>query len=337
MKNKKYNISVIGLGVGFSHAMEIKKNPNFNLISVYDTDLKKAKIISKRLNCKYNRSYNEVLRQNELDGLVIASPDNYHCDQIIKSIKNSKDFFVEKPFCNNENELKKIKKELKSKKKLKFESNLILRTVPLYKWLKSKISKKYFGEIYSIEASYLYGRSEKIIKGWRGKAKNYSGMNGGGIHMIDLICWLLNNKPKEVHSFGNKICFKKHKFNFRDFENSIFYFNNNLLASVNVHLGCVHKHHHILKIFGTKKTFIYDDKGPRIFSSKKEKSNAKKINLFSLPKDKTIIMKNFFKNIEKNKLDKKKINDMFNLVHILNAVRLSHIKNKKIKINYEKN
>ena len=48
-------------------------------------------------------------------------------------------------------------------------------------------------------------------------------------------------------------------------------------------------------------------------------------------------MKNFFKNIEKNKLDKKKINEMFNLVHILNAVRLSHIKNKKIKINYEKN
>ncbi len=337
MKNKKYNISVIGLGVGFSHALQIKKDRNLNLISIYDPDLKKAKILSKRLNCKYNKSYNEVLRQNELNGLVIASPDNHHCDQIIKSIKNSKNFFVEKPFCNNKNELEKIKKELKSKKKLKFESNLILRTVPLYKWLKSKISSKFFGEIYSIEASYLYGRSEKIIKGWRGKAKNYSGMNGGGIHMIDLICWLLNKKPKEVHSFGNKICFKRYRFNFEDFENSIFYFNNHLLASVNVHLGCVHKHHHILKIFGTKKTFIYDDKGPRIFSNKKEGSHAKKINLLSLPKDKTILMKNFFKNIMKKKFDKKKINDTFNLVHILNAVRISHIKKKKIKISYEKN
>ena len=337
MKNKKYNISVIGLGVGFSHALQIKKDRNLNLISIYDPDLKKAKILSKRLNCKYNKSYNEVLRQNELNGLVIASPDNHHCDQIIKSIKNSKNFFVEKPFCNNKNELEKIKKELKSKKKLKFEFNLILRTVPLYKWLKSKISSKFFGEIYSIEASYLYGRSEKIIKGWRGKAKNYSGMNGGGIHMIDLICWLLNKKPKEVHSFGNKICFKRYRFNFEDFENSIFYFNNHLLASVNVHLGCVHKHHHILKIFGTKKTFIYDDKGPRIFSNKKEGSHAKKINLLSLPKDKTILMKNFFKNIMKKKFDKKKINDTFNLVHILNAVRISHIKKKKIKISYEKN
>ena len=89
MKNKKYNISVIGLGVGFSHALQIKKDRNLNLISIYDPDLKKAKILSKRLNCKYNKSYNEVLRQNELNGLVIASPDNHHCDQIIKSIKNS--------------------------------------------------------------------------------------------------------------------------------------------------------------------------------------------------------------------------------------------------------
>ncbi len=336
MKEKKFNISVIGLGVGFSHALRIKKDRNFNLISVYDPNLKKAKKLSKKLNCKYIKSYNEIFNQNELNGLVIASPDNYHCDQIIKSIKNSKDFFVEKPFCNNESELEKIKKELKSKKNLKFDSNLILRTVPLYKWLKSKISKNFFGKIYSIEASYLYGRSEKIIKGWRGKAKNYSAMNGGGIHMIDLVCWLLNKKPKEVYSFGNKICFKKNKFNFKDFENSIFYFDDHLSASVNVHLGCIHRHHHILKIFGTKKTFVYDDKGPRIFSSKKEKSHAKKINLLSLPKDKTILMKNFFKDLKKKNFDKKKMRDTFDLVHILNAVRLSHLRNKRIKIYYEK-
>ena len=183
---------------------------------------------------------------------------------------------------------------------------------------------------------YGDGRSEKIIKGWRGKAKNYSAMNGGGIHMIDLVCWLLNKKPKEVYSFGNKICFKKNKFNFKDFENSIFYFDDHLSASVNVHLGCIHRHHHILKIFGTKKTFVYDDKGPRIFSSKKEKSHAKKINLLSLPKDKTILMKNFFKDLKKKNFDKKKMRDTFDLVHILNAVRLSHLRNKRIKIYYEK-
>lgn len=335
-KRKKINISVIGLGVGFSHALKIKKNKNLNLISVYDPDLKKARLLSKKLNCKYKYRFNDVFNDKELNSLVIASPDDKHCNQIIKTIKNSKNFFIEKPLCNNRKELVKIKKELKLKKNVLFESNLILRTVPLYKWLKSKIINKYFGEIYSIEASYLYGRSEKILKGWRGKAKNYTGMNGGGIHMIDLVCWLLNKNPKEVYSFGNKICFKKYNFNFKDFENSIFYFDNDLTASISVHLGCIHKHHHILKIYGSKKTFIYDDKGPRVIYSKKENSKHLRVKYESLPKDKTILMNNFFKSILKNKFKKNKMKDNFNLINILDAGQLSHLKNKKVKINYEK-
>jgi predicted dehydrogenase len=335
MKNKKLNISVIGLGVGYAHAKAIKKEKNLNLLSIFDVNKQKSKKLSKILNCDYKRKFEDIFENKELDGVVIASPDDKHCEQIITSIKNSKSFFCEKPFCNNYDELIKIKKVLEIKKNTSFESNLILRTVPVYKWLKDKIKKGYFGEIYSIEGSYLYGRSEKITKGWRGKAKNYSGMNGGGIHMIDLVCWLLNKKPKEVYSYGNKICFQKFNYRFMDFENSIFYFDKDLTASINVHLGCIHKHHHILKIYGTKKTFIYDDKGARLITSKNPKSKILNLKYKTLPTDKTKIMKDFFLDLLKNNFNKNKMKETFDLIKIIDAGKRSLNNKKKIKINYD--
>ena len=65
----------------------------------------------------------EFFENKELDGVVIASPDDKHCEQIITSIKNSKSFFCEKPFCNNYDELIKIKKVLEIKKNTSFEKN----------------------------------------------------------------------------------------------------------------------------------------------------------------------------------------------------------------------
>ena len=334
--NKKLNISVVGLGVGFAHARAIKKEKSLNLISVFDPDIKKAKKLSKRLSCNYKLKFNEIFKDKLLDAVVIASPDDKHFKQILSSIKHSKNFFCEKPFCNNYRELVKIRKLIGTNKSIVFDTNLILRTVPVFNWLKKQIKKNVFGRIYSIEASYLYGRSEKIIKGWRGKAKNYTGMNGGGIHMIDLVCWILNKKPSEIYSFGNKICFQKFNYNFMDFENSILFFEKGLSASVSVHLGCIHKHHHVLKIFGTKKTFIYDDQGPRVYKSKNPNANELKLKIKTLPNDKTKVMKNFFLDIKRKKFKKEKMKETYDLIKILEAGRISLSKKKRIKIQYDK-
>ena len=72
--------------------------------------------------------------------LVIASPDNFHAAQIIKSFNYNKHIFVEKPLCTEQSELKNIFRKWKFYNgKLKLASNLILRTAPIYLWLKKKI------------------------------------------------------------------------------------------------------------------------------------------------------------------------------------------------------
>ena len=76
-------------------------------------------------------------------------------------------------------------------------------------------------EIFYIEGDYIWGRKEKLI-GWRSSIKNYSATLGAGIHLIDLIIWILNDKPKSVISFGNKIGTKDSKFKKKSFVINIF-------------------------------------------------------------------------------------------------------------------
>ena len=66
------------------------------------------------------------------------------------------------------------------------------------------------------KGDYNYGRFEKLTKGWRGKIPFYSVTQGGGIHMIDIMIWLLKSSPKEVFAIGNNLSSSNTNFKFND-------------------------------------------------------------------------------------------------------------------------
>ena len=81
-------------------------------------------------------------------------------------------------------------------------SNLTLRANSLFIYIKKSIDVK---KIFYIEADYIWGRFFKLFE-WRSKLVDYSLTLGAAIHMIDLVMWFLNDKPKK--GADNKlICF----------------------------------------------------------------------------------------------------------------------------------
>ena len=51
----------------------------------------------------------------------------------------------------------------------------------------------------------------KKLSGWRLNDKEYSFIKGAAIHMIDLICWLIEKKPIYVYAIGNNLGDKNSK------------------------------------------------------------------------------------------------------------------------------
>lgn len=282
---------VVGLGVGEQHAKAILQNTNCSLSRIVELDSKKAInfIENNSLKDVQLSSFEDAINDSKVQLLSLASFDDHHYQQVIAALNKDKHVFVEKPLCQNKEQLNEIY-SIWRKTEAGLASNLVLRTAPLYIYVKQLIEQGQFGEIYAFDADYLYGRIEKITDGWRKDVNNYSVMQGGGIHMIDLMLWLTAQKPKAVKSENNKIATKNSNFMYPDFHSSTFIFESGLIGRVTANFGCVHRHQHVVRVFGTKATFIFDDMGARIHWSRDPNSIPEIIQDAPKPKEKGLLI-----------------------------------------------
>ncbi len=176
-----------------------------------------------------------------------------------------------------------------------------MRKNSLFLNLKKKLKKNY---IYYIEANYFWGRKDKLFQ-WRSKTKQYSLTLGAAIHMLDLICWLLNSRPISVFSKSSNKVTKGTKFKKFSFATYLFTFPNNVLVKISADGVCVHPHFHTLKIYEKNQTFISDISGQFHIKKINKKLGIKKMN-FEYPDKKN--RKNLIRGFIDSILDGKPIN-----------------------------
>jgi len=256
---KKIRAGIIGLGVGAHQARTLFDHPECELVSICDFENKKLSQISREFSgVKQTQESNDVITDPTIDLVCIASYDEFHYQQVIKCLKNGKHVYVEKPICLSKKELVQIGKKLKENPKLKLSSNMVLRTCPLFIKVRDEVTSNKMGDLYHLEADYLWGRKEKIISGWRANADFYSIIYGAAVHMIDLVLWITNKKPVSVKAMGSNIIVSKTKQKYNDFAVLLFEYKNKMSVKITAHGGGVHPHFHALKIFGKKSSFIHD-------------------------------------------------------------------------------
>jgi len=255
--NLKLNVGVIGLGVGFHHVTTYLSNPNCKLIAVCDFNEEKLRDAATRLDpaVLLTTDPGEILTHQNINLVSVASWDNFHTEQILLGLAHGKHLFVEKPLCVSDEEAIQIWTALKRHAELKIGTNLILRLSPRFLELKERILAGEIGDLISIEGDYNYGRLRKIVKGWRGEIKGYSGVLGGGVHIIDLMLWLTGRKILEVAAFGGKVATHQTSFQNYDLVTAILRFEGGLVGKMSVNLGCVYPHFHQFSLYGTAATF----------------------------------------------------------------------------------
>jgi predicted dehydrogenase len=265
----RLGVAVVGLGIGEQHARMYASLPQCEVRALVDLDRTRAV----RLAVGFPGSaaltdFNDVLDKSGIDIVSIASFDDVHCAQVIAALGAGKHVFVEKPLCRTPGELAEVRKALDARPKLHLASNLVLRGADLFRWLRAEIAAGAFGEIYAFDGDYLYGRLHKITDGWRGDTEHYSVMLGGGIHMIDLLLWLTGQRPEHVQGAGTNLATRGSRFHQDDFTAATLTFSSGLVARITANFACMHPHQHVVRIFGTRQTFILDDAGPRLLSQR---------------------------------------------------------------------
>jgi len=310
-------VAVVGLGVGEQHARAYLQTLKCQLRWVYDLDGGRMDALIRELGAGARAdSFDTVLADQRVDVVSIASYDDAHAGQVVAALEAGKHVFVEKPLCRSQEEFRSIREAWRANGCRQLAANLVLRAAPVYEWLKREIGAGTFGEIYAFDGDYLYGRIDKITSGWRADVDDYSVMQGGGVHLVDLMLWLTAQRPGSVTAVGNRLSTLGTRFRYDDFVAATFQFPSGLIGRITANFGCVHRHQHTVRVFGTKATFLCDDRGARVHTARAPAVSATELDLPLLPASKGVLVPAFIDRIL-NKADAHShANAEFDLVNV---------------------
>jgi predicted dehydrogenase len=296
--SRRLQAAVVGLGVGEQHARAYARSADAELRWVFDRDQTRMSEVLAGIGAgRAAGSFEEILRDPETDVLSIATYDDHHFDHVLPALRAGKHVFCEKPLCLSLAQLVAIREAWQGARDRHLACNLVLRSAPLYRWLRDFIASGELGEIYAFDGDYLYGRLHKITDGWRKNVTDYSVMLGGGVHLVDLMIWLTQQRPSRVAAVGNRVSTRTTAFRYNDFAAATFAFESGLIGRVTANFGSVHRHQHVVRVFGTKGSMIYDDLGPRLHRTREPSAKPTLLDHAPLPASKGELIPGFLAGI----------------------------------------
>ncbi len=179
------NFAVIGVGsFGLKRAQSVKDSIKGKLKTIIDPNKENIAKAENILKIK-SSTLDDVLKDKDIDVICICTPNKFHKELIIKSLKSGKNVFCEKPLAANLQEAEEIL-EISKKYPNKLQIGSNHRYFESVKFAKKLVDENEIGEILSFSGRIGHN-GERIKNTWFWKKE----MSGGGT-LIDNGCHLLD-------------------------------------------------------------------------------------------------------------------------------------------------
>ncbi len=199
---KNIRIAIIGAGyISDYHARALQKLASVEIKAVAAQTVKSAKQFSEKYNIE--TATNDALSlagRNDIDAVLINTPNYLHAPYAIDFLKNNKDVFLEKPMAMNTAEGNRIAKSAAEAGRLVMVGHM-WRFDEEVNYVKSVISSGKVGKIFKTKG---YGIHENWgPDGWFTQKEKAGGgaLIDMGVHAIDTVSYLLGEpQPVEVYA-----------------------------------------------------------------------------------------------------------------------------------------
>ncbi len=208
--NRKVRVGVIGLqGFGFTYFQTLEHSNVAEIIAVCDLNESLSHPIAEKYHIPYIYvDYKEMLKNQEIDAVFIATPHFLHYDMTMDALRAGKHVLCEKPLAITSKDAYEMAAFAKEKGLL-LSCDYNRRETCHVKMIHDLIQKDALGEIYSIKLKWMSRHTNFMFdpnSGWRiSKAKAGGGiLIGRGSHMLDAGLFLMGNpKVKSVRANVN--------------------------------------------------------------------------------------------------------------------------------------
>ncbi|MEG0014622.1 MAG: Gfo/Idh/MocA family oxidoreductase [Cellulosilyticaceae bacterium] len=228
-----YRLAIIGYGgMGEWHHKNISERVvGIEVVGAYDIRQDMGEKAEDNGIKRYG-SLEELLCDETVDIVTIATPNNFHKDLACRCMRANKNVVCEKPVAMNAKELEEIITVRRETGKL-FSVHQNRRWDKDYVIIKKILENNIIGEPYYIETRVQGSR--RAMHGWRGHQVNGGGMVlDWGVHLIDQILTMVSSPVKEISAHLFSIFCEEVDDNFK----MSIRFENNLSVLIEVATNC---------------------------------------------------------------------------------------------------
>ncbi|HWS60802.1 MAG TPA: Gfo/Idh/MocA family oxidoreductase [Flavobacterium sp.] len=203
--NVKIKWGIIGLGnIARQFTNDLMLVEDAELVAVASRSIEKSEKFAKEFQCnKAYSSYNDILNDNEIDIIYIATPHSSHASLTIKALQNNKHVLCEKPIALNSSDALQMIQASKANNKFFMEA-FWTRFNPSFREVFSKIKKGEIGEVKYINADFAF-----CADTLEGIGNRKTDLNLGGGSLLDIgvyplfLCYVVLGFPKEILAMAN--------------------------------------------------------------------------------------------------------------------------------------
>jgi len=239
-KTKKANLGLIGLGyIGKVHLKNCLELGQAKLVAVSDISKRALKLAEKMGVKKTFTDYHSLLKDPNIDAVIISLPTYFHADCAIGAAEEGKHVFLEKPLARNFEEGKEIISKFQEND-VKIMVGYPYRFSSSFYHLKKEMNSGVLGKVQIAHATNIasgpffhrgkFGIPRPVPEWWFKKE-----LTGGGVlidlgsHMINLTRWFFG-EIKDIKAYlGHRF-----SFDFEDYAICVANFSSGTTAIINV-------------------------------------------------------------------------------------------------------
>jgi predicted dehydrogenase len=190
-------LGIIGAGaiVQVAHLPVLRKLKRVEIRAICDTDLPKARALAERSGISnVFDDIEDLLRYEELDALLVATPNHLHEPHILAGLSANLHMLIEKPLALTSASAQRIVRAVEKRDRVVMVG-MTHRYRPDAQAVRSFVQGGELGEIDSVRGSWHLARPARAQLGWRQRRDEAGGgaMLDLGLTMLDLSFWLAGN------------------------------------------------------------------------------------------------------------------------------------------------
>jgi len=158
--NDRINLALLGVGQRglIREAVQFAEESGIRITALCDTwkgrPERGAAFIKEKLGYEPDKlvDYQELFARNDVDAVLIATPDHQHCEMLSAAVKAGKDVYIEKPLANNFQELKTAVADVKASGRV-VQVGTQIRSLPACRGARELFRSGELGKVFKIEQS----------------------------------------------------------------------------------------------------------------------------------------------------------------------------------------